>query len=181
LNSIGYNPLKRSIPKLNIMPTENDTRFRHQLIRGYVHDQGAALCGGVQGHAGLFANASDLAVLFAMLEQNGQWEGVQYLKPSTVHLFTSKQSKVSRRGLGFDKQSPQRITDSPTCPSASTATFGHTGFTGTSVWSDPISGITFVFLSNRVCPNASNKKIIELGVRTNLQELFYQALNEQNH
>ncbi len=181
LNSITYNPLQKGIAKMNIMPTEEDQRFRHQLIRGYVHDQGAALCGGVQGHAGLFANASDLAKLFAMLEQNGQWEGVQYFKPSTIRLFTSKQSKVSRRGLGFDKQSPQRISDSPTCPSASIATFGHTGFTGTSVWADPVSGLTFVFLSNRVCPNANNKKIIELGVRTSLQEIFYQAIHEENH
>ncbi len=181
LNSITYNPLQKGIAKQQIMPTELDQRFRHQLVQGYVHDQGAALCGGVQGHAGLFANASDIAKLFAMLEQNGQWEGVQYLKPSTVRYFTSKQSKVSRRGLGFDKQSPQRITDSPTCPSASIATFGHTGFTGTSVWADPVSGLTFVFLSNRVCPNANNKKIIELGVRTTLQEMFYQALDEEKH
>lgn len=180
LNSIGYNPLQRGISKIAIMPTENDTRFRHQLVRGYVHDQGAALCGGVQGHAGLFANASDLAILFAMLEQNGQWEGVQYLKPSTIRLFTSKQSKISRRGLGFDKQSPERITASPTCPSASIATFGHTGFTGTSVWSDPVTGLTFVFLSNRICPNMNNPKIIELGVRTVLQEVFYQAIRQEN-
>ena len=179
LKRMCYNPLSHGFPTSDIAPTEQDNLFRKQLICGYVHDPGAAMSGGVQGHAGLFSNATDLAVLMAMLCNEGVWQQKTYLEKQTVTLFTTKQSKVSRRGLGFDKQSPDPTHDSPTCKSASPATFGHTGFTGTSVWADPENGLVFVFLSNRVYPIAENKKIIQLNVRTNLQELFYRCLNKK--
>jgi beta-glucosidase-like glycosyl hydrolase/CubicO group peptidase (beta-lactamase class C family) len=176
LKSMCFNPLNNGFTKHEIAPTENDLSFRKQLVCGSVHDPGAAMSGGVQGHAGLFSNATDLATLMSMLCQEGVYNRKYFFEAKTVNLFTKKQSKVSRRGLGFDKQSPEQIKDSPTCASASPATFGHTGFTGTSVWADPENGLVFVFLSNRVYPIAENKKIIQLNTRTNLQELFYTIL-----
>ena len=178
LKTMCFNPLQHGFKKEEIMPTERDNYFRHQLVWGYVHDQGAAMCGGIQGHAGLFSNAKDLAMLMQMLCNKGELNGKRYFKAFTVDKFTTKQSSVSRRGLGFDKQEPNPEAASPVCKSASLETFGHTGFTGTSAWADPKYNLVFVFLSNRVYPEAGNNKIITLSIRTRIQEVLYQAMKK---
>jgi beta-glucosidase-like glycosyl hydrolase/CubicO group peptidase (beta-lactamase class C family) len=174
LSTMTYQPLKKFTAN-RIVPTENDTIFRKQLLDGYVHDQGAAMLGGVAGHAGLFSNANDVAIVMQMLLNNGSYGGETYFKPSTVKKFTAKQIEGNRRGLGFDKPDadPKK---SPTCESASLATFGHTGFTGTAAWADPETGLVYVFLSNRINPSVDNKKLIEMNVRTDVQQIIYDAL-----
>lgn len=177
LSHTSFLPLNR-FPATDIIPTENDQDFRKQLLRGYVHDQGAAMLGGVGGHAGLFSNAYDMAVIMQMLLNNGTFGGKRYFKPETVQKFTSTWGTVSRRGLGFDKPENGNGKGSPTCKSASPLTFGHTGFTGTCVWADPKYNVVYVFLSNRVNPNAENKKLVELNVRTNIQQVIYDAMQK---
>jgi beta-N-acetylhexosaminidase len=175
LRNIAFNPLQK-FSASRITPTENDAVFRHQQIRGYVHDQGAALFGGVQGHAGLFATADDVAAIFQMLLNKGSYNNRQYFKKQTVEYFTAYNSHISRRGLGFDKSAPDKDDAGPTGNRCSGYTFGHQGFTGTCVWTDPATGIIFVFLSNRVYPSADNNKINHLSVRTNAQDYIYEAL-----
>ena len=166
---------KRNLPKAQIAPSENDGYFRHQIIHGYVHDMGAAMLGGVSGHAGLFSTASDVATVYQMLLNGGVYKGKRYLKKSTVDLFTNKYSGISRRGLGFDKPDlPGR--SSPCCSQASLKTFGHQGFTGTCVWADPEHDLVFVFLSNRTYPSAENKKINSLNVREKVQGYIYSSM-----
>ena len=145
--SMGYLPLRR-FPAVSIAPTEDDRFFRKSLLRGYVHDQGAAMHGGVAGHAGLFSTALDLAKMGQMWLQEGTYGGEQYFLPSTVKLFTRRQFQTSRRGLGWDRTSGG--SDGPTSASATSGTFGHTGFTGTCIWVDPGQDLVYVFLSNRV-------------------------------
>lgn len=176
LTRIGYLPLKRNTIDL-IMPTEYDTVFRKQVVRGYVHDPGAAMYGGVAGHAGVFSNAFDLAAVFQMLLNGGTYNGKRFLQESTIQTFTSRQSKISRRGFGFDKPEPDINKPSPCYEGVPNSVFGHTGFTGTSVWSDPENHLTFIFLSNRVYPNAENNLIIKMGIRTDLQGVVYKALS----
>jgi CubicO group peptidase (beta-lactamase class C family) len=135
------------------------------------------MMGGVAGHAGLFGNAADLAAIFQMLLQHGEYAGVRYLDSATVNEFTSSQFSGNRRGLGFDKpQSPGE--DGPACPSASSSSFGHSGFTGTFVWADPEEKLIFVFLSNRVNPDASVNKLVKLGTRTRIQQVVYDAIRK---
>ncbi len=161
-----------------IVPTEEEKHFRQQLIRGDVHDEGSAMFGGVAGHAGLFSNAYDLAQLYQMLLNGGELNGVRLLKKSTIDKFTAYNSKVSRRGLGFDKPEKDNDTRKDPYPSKSVSpeTFGHTGFTGTCVWVDPKYHLVYIFLSNRVTPTRNNNKISQLNVRPNIQEAIYQAI-----
>jgi beta-glucosidase-like glycosyl hydrolase/CubicO group peptidase (beta-lactamase class C family) len=176
LKTIGFNPLDR-FPKSRILPTENDTVFRHQLIQGYVHDPGAAMMGGVCGHAGLFSDVYDLAALMQMLINGGRYSGVQLLKPETITYFTKEHySSTNRRGLGWDKQLFTPSENGPCCVSASQESFGHSGFTGTFVWADPSNKMVYIFLSNRVYPDAENNKISEMNIRTNIQQIVYDAL-----
>lgn len=175
LTRIGFHPLNR-FGRDRIPPTENDSFFRSQIVRGYVHDPGSAMYGGVAGHAGLFSNAYDLAAVFQMLLNNGTYNGKRLLDSATIKLFTSRQSKISRRGFGFDKPEPDVHKASPCYDGVSLETFGHTGFTGTCVWSDPKSKLTYVFLSNRVYPNAENNLLVKMNIRTQLQEAIYKAL-----
>ena len=176
LHTLTFNP-RNKFPLSRIMPTENDTLFRHQLIQGDVHDQASALMGGIAGHAGLFGTSNDMAVLMQMLLQEGTYGGRQYLNPETVALFTKRQFKGNRRGLGFDK--PQLIPSEagPACEEASANSFGHTGFTGTYIWADPDNDLLIVFLSNRVNPDAEPNKLVQSGIRTRIQETIYRALN----
>ena len=167
-----YNPKER-IKLDRIVPTEYDVKFRLQQVHGYVHDQGCALYGGVCGHAGLFGKAEDVGKVMQMLLDGGSYKGKQYIKPETISLFTSQQNSSSRRGLGFDKPSVDNLSSSPTSPLCSFATFGHTGFTGTCTWADPFNELIFVFLSNRVYPDAANKKLARGKYRERLQSLFY--------
>ena len=162
-----------------IVPTEEEKHFRQQLIRGDVHDEGSAMFGGVAGHAGLFSNAYDLAQLYQLLLNGGELNGVSLLKKSTIDKFTAYNSKVSRRGLGFDKPEKDNDTRKEPYPSKSVSpeTFGHTGFTGTCVWVDPKYHLVYIFLSNRVTPTRNNNKLSQLNVRPNIQEAIYQAIN----
>ncbi len=172
--SLGYQPL-RYYPVNRIAPTEKDDGFRNQLLRGYVHDQQAAMLGGVAGHAGLFGTAADLTRFFVhFLPQNHGAKKLQW-SSATLDLFTSPQYVGNRRGLGFDKPEVERGKATPTAPSASGQTFGHSGFTGTAVWIDPKSELIFVFVSNRIYPLATNTKLADLNIRTSLQEAVYLA------
>ena len=175
LKRITYNPLKKFDTK-DIAPTENDLVFRRQLLRGYVHDQGAALLGGVAGHAGIFSTARDVAAVFQMLLNNGMYKGKRYFKKETVTYFTAYSSVISRRGLGFDKPVADEKDAGPTSNRCSGYTFGHQGFTGTCAWADPATGIVFVFLSNRVCPSAENNAINRMNIRTTVQDYIYEAV-----
>ncbi len=179
LSSAGFKPLQR-MPESSIMPTENDTEFRHQLLRGYVHDQGAAMFGGVAGHAGLFSNAYDMASILQMLLNGGMFNGRRYIQKETIDLFTAYHSKISRRGYGFDKPEKDNATRKEPYPtlSASPSTFGHTGFTGTCVWADPDKQLIYIFLSNRVNPTVQNT-LLNMNVRPKIHEVIYSALEEQ--
>ena len=161
-----------------VVPTENEKWFRRQVLRGYVHDEGASLFGGVAGHAGLFSNAYDLSLLYQMLLNGGEINGERFLKPETIQLFTAYHSAISRRGLGFDKPEKDNATSKSPYPSAlaSPETYGHTGFTGTCVWVDPKANLVYIFLSNRVNPTRTNNKLSTLSVRGNIQDAIYQAI-----
>lgn len=175
LHTMTYHP-REKFPISRIMPTENDTTFRHQVVRGDVHDQASALLGGVAGHAGLFSTANDLAVIVQMLIQDGKYGGKQYIKPETVALFTSRQFKGNRRGLGFDKPQIIPTEAGPACEEASVNSYGHTGFTGTYFWADPDNDLVIVFFTNRVNPVAEPNKLVQMGIRTQIQQALYQAL-----
>lgn len=175
--TLGYKPLMK-FNRDKIVPTQDDVFFRHQLINGYVHDPGAAMFGGVAGHAGLFSNANDLAKMLQMYLQNGSYGGEQFLKKSTLDIFTSSHFRCegNRRGLGFDK--PIAECNGPACASASAKSYGHQGFTGTVFWVDPEEGLLYIFLSNRIHPDEENKKINKLDIRTNVQQVLYDAIKE---
>jgi beta-N-acetylhexosaminidase len=173
-HALGYLPLKK-FPQDLIAPTENDILFRKKLLTGYVHDQGAAMHGGIAGHAGLFGSANDLAKLGQMLLQKGSYGGQRYYKPETVEIFTSKQYEPSRRGLGWDKPTPSDW-NGPTTLLASNKTFGHTGFTGTCIWVDPEFNLVFIYLSNRVHPDMTNNKLLNANIRPRIQEVIYKAI-----
>lgn len=177
-SATGYTPWKR-FPKGRVAPTENDKLFRGRTLQGDVHDPGAALRNGVAGHAGLFSDANGVAMLMQMLVDGGVYAGHRYLSEGVVREFTKCQfckpdGSGNRRGLGFDR--PARGGKGPTCDCVSYASFGHTGFTGTMTWADPESRVVYVFLSNRVYPNAERNKLVELGIRTKVQEVVHSAV-----
>ena len=178
LGSMTYNPLTR-FPKSCIAPTEKDTYYRREQIQGTVHDQTAALVGGVGGHAGLFATANDLAVLMQMNLQNGRYGGNTYFQNSVVNEFSRPQVLGNKRGLGWDRGDPTK-SEGPTSRLAPASTFGHTGFTGTCVWLDPDNQILYVFLSNRVYPDAGNIKLRTYNIRTRIQEVIYKAMEAKS-
>lgn len=175
MKTAGYNPRSR-FAKNRMVPTQNDTVFRKTLLEGFVHDEGAAMAGGVAGHAGLFATANDLAIYGQLLLNRGEYGGAQYFKPETVDLFTSKQSATSRRGLGFDRYDPKPKAEYPS-KLANSSVFGHTGYTGTCIWVDPKNQFIYIFLSNRVHPQVSTK-IYDLNVRSRIQDVIYETINK---
>jgi CubicO group peptidase (beta-lactamase class C family) len=175
MQTAGFLPLYRFSPD-QIPPTENDKEYRGSLLDGYVHDPTAALLGGVAGHAGLFASANDIAILYQMMLNKGSYGGTQYIKPEVVDLFTSKQSLVSRRGLGFDRWDPIADRHYPS-KLASDQTYGHTGFTGTCIWVDPKYNLVYVFLSNRVNPSVGSK-LGSLNIRPRIQDVVYEAIGK---
>ncbi|MEQ9443752.1 MAG: serine hydrolase [Cyclobacteriaceae bacterium] len=176
LHTLRYRPLCQ-FSQEQIAPTEEDTHFRNTLVQGTVHDEGAALSGGVAGHAGLFSDANDLAVLMQMNLQGGYYGGQHYFPWGAVEMFSKRPYNDSRRGLGWDK--PEFLHDGgPTASEASLASFGHLGFTGTSVWVDPKYDLVYVFLSNRVHPSARNTKLLTEGIRTKIQSVVYQAMQD---
>jgi CubicO group peptidase (beta-lactamase class C family) len=177
MSSTGFKP-SGYLPSMKVVPTETDAYFRHQALRGDVHDEGAALMGGVAGHAGLFSNAYDLAQLYQLLLNGGSLNGTQLLKPATIQLFTSYGSTSSRRGLGFDKPEKDNATRKDPYPSrnAPPETFGHTGFTGIGVWADPVNNLQYIFMSNRVNPSRSNNLISQLNIRSQIQDAIYESI-----
>ncbi|WP_435577505.1 glycoside hydrolase family 3 N-terminal domain-containing protein [Gilvibacter sp.] len=174
-NLTGYKPLGRYSEK-RIPPTEDDYYFRMQAVKGYVHDQGAAMLGGVSGHAGLFANANDVAKIMQMYLWNGNYGGQQFFKKSTLDDFNTCYfcEDDVRRGVGFDK--PQLGDVGPTCGCVSMTSFGHSGFTGTFTWADPEEEIVYVFLSNRTYPTADNRMLISSDLRSRIQQAIYDAI-----
>jgi beta-glucosidase-like glycosyl hydrolase/CubicO group peptidase (beta-lactamase class C family) len=173
---------EKHFPLSRIVPTEYDSLFRKTLIHGKVHDEGAALLDGISGHAGLFGNANDLAKLMQMYLQNGYYGGQQFLEEKTVKQWASYPLSVdenSRRGVGFDKPDRKKPGISA-APSASGASFGHSGFTGTYTWVDPSQDLVYVFLSNRVYPTRNNSKISDANIRTGINEVIYQAIKKGN-
>jgi beta-glucosidase-like glycosyl hydrolase/CubicO group peptidase (beta-lactamase class C family) len=178
LNFTGFKPAEH-FPLDYIAPTENEKGFRSQLLHGDVHDPGAAMFGEVAGHAGLFSNAYEVAVLAQMLLNGGVLNGHNFFSKATVDYFNQYHSDISRRGLGFDKPEKDNATrpEPYPCASASPLTFGHTGFTGTCFWVDPKYNLIYVFLSNRVnSPDAG--KFLRMNVRPKVQEAIYQSLPE---
>jgi CubicO group peptidase (beta-lactamase class C family) len=177
LANCTYNPLDK-FTRDRIIPTENDKTYRNQLIHGYVHDQGAAMMGGIGGHAGLFSNASDLAVIMQMILNKGVYGGQRFITEATINEFTRCQfcENDNRRGLGFDKPEMNYSKQGPTCKCVSSLSFGHTGFTGTMAWVDPEKDLIYIFLSNRVNPDAENKKINTLSTRVEIQEAIYDLI-----
>jgi beta-N-acetylhexosaminidase len=180
MTTTGFKPWQRfGIER--IIPTEDEKYFRRQILRGYVHDEGAAMFGGVSGHAGLFSNAYDLSMLYQMLLNGGEFNGRRYLKKETVDLFTAYHSDISRRGYGFDKPEKDNASRKEPYPSslASPLTFGHTGFTGTCVWADPAAGLVYVFLSNRVYNTRNNNLLGQMNIRGKIQDAIYNALKSE--
>jgi len=176
LSTATFRPTE-TIPLKNIAPSEEEPYFRNQFIRGTVHDPGAAMFGGVGGHAGLFSDAYDMAILMQMLLNGGIFNGKRYLQTATIDLFTTYGSSNSRRGLGFDKPEKDNYKRETSYPAlqASPQTFGHTGFTGTCVWADPRHNLVYIFLSNRLTPDGSNNKLVKMNVRTDILEAAYKA------
>ena len=177
----AYHTLYRPLSKFSrdeIAFTEKDTFLRRQHIHGYVHDELAAFSGGVQGNAGLFSNANDLAKLFQMWLNGGTYGGVRMLKASTVETFTTQKSPNSHRGLGFDKPVVGDPEASNTCPEATPETYGHTGFTGTCFWVDPKNDMFYIFLSNRVSPTRNNPNFGRISARSHINSLIYKAIRD---
>lgn len=172
-----YRPLNKFQPE-QIAYTEVDTYLRKQHIHGYVHDELAAFSGGVQGNAGLFSNANDLAKLFQMWLNGGEYGGTVYFKKSTVDTFLKSKSPNSHRGLGFDKPNLKNKNASNTCDEATAETVGHTGFTGTRFWIDPKNDMIFIFLSNRVCPTRDNPAFARVSASSHIQSLLYQSIEK---
>lgn len=177
MGTTGFKPRNR-FPVDRMVPTETEKHFRRQTTQGDVHDEGASMFGGVAGHAGLFSDAYDLAMLYQMLLNGGEFNGEHYIKPATIKLFTAYHSRVSRRGYGFDKPEKDNAIRRDPYPSslASSQAFGHTGFTGTCVWVDPKYDVVFIFLSNRVYPTRENNKLSQLQIRGKIQDAIYRAL-----
>ena len=159
-----------------LVPTEEDKYFRRQRVQGNVHDMGAAMLGGVSGHAGLFSTSGDLVAIMQMLLNDGYYGGRQYLKSSIVRTFITRHAKCTRRGIGFDLKELNGNKSQNMCPEASSATFGHLGFTGTSTWVDPVSNLIFVFLSNRTYPSMHNYKLNKEDIRPKMQSVVYKAM-----
>ena len=173
LNRMLYQPLK-NFADTQVVPTEEDQTFRKQLLRGYVHDPGAAMLGGVAGHAGIFANAWSLANVMQLFLNKGQMGGMNFFSEATYAEFTKQQYPGNRRGAGFDRPN---ASGGGTCDElASQQSFGHSGFTGTLAWADPKNKVIFIFLSNRVHPSQDNWKLRDLNIRTDMQHVVYEAL-----
>ncbi|MEM8927908.1 MAG: serine hydrolase [Bacteroidota bacterium] len=179
--TLGFNPLRNGITH-PVVPTENDTLFRHTLTKGWVHDENAALLGGVSGNAGLFGTATDVLKMMHLYQSFGELYGKRLLKKEIVKEFIKIQypENDNRRGLGFDKpligNDTLSLKDAYPAPRTSSQSFGHAGFTGTFAWADPEHELTFIFLSNRVYPTRENRALYSLNIRPQLHQLFYNAL-----
>ena len=175
LSTIKYNPLKY-FDKKDIVPSNEDRFFRKTRLQGFVHDETAVLLGGVSGNAGQFSNAKTVAKIYQMILDGGTYRGERYLGESTCDLFKTTKSKLSRRGLGYDKPNPIKSQSSPCSESTPLETFGHTGFTGTGAWADPVNNIVYVFISNRIYPSIWPNKLSSDDIRERIQEVIYTSL-----
>ncbi len=177
-STMTFLPMQK-FPLEEIVPTEIDSTFRKQIIHGVVNDPGAAMMGGVAGHAGLFSNSNDLAKMFQMYLNNGTYGGVKYLDSAVIADYTRCQfcDQHNRRGAGFDK--PSGDNQGPTCLGISSKSYGHSGFTGTFAWADPDKQIVYIFLSNRTYPDATNTKLTKMNIRTRIQEVIYKSIEEK--
>lgn len=174
--SLTYRPAREGVDLNNIAPTEKDPFLRRQLVHGYVHDELAAFSGGVQGNAGLFGNANDIAKVCQMWLDKGTYGDARILSEPTVRTFTTTKSPTCRRGLGFDKPDKENPDNSPTCEEASAEVFGHLGFTGTVFWVDPKEDLIFVFLCNRVYPTRENSAFSASNIRPELFRQVYRSI-----
>ncbi len=174
MENLGFLP-KKSINIDRIVPTENDYEFRSQLLKGDVHDMGAAMFGGIGGHAGLFSNANDLAKIMQLYLNKGIYGDEFYFSSEIIDEYTKCQfcQEENRRGLGFDKPALENQEGGPTCKCVSELSYGHSGFTGTLAWADPETQIIYIFLSNRIHPSSDNKKLLDLNVRTDIMEQIF--------
>lgn len=179
--TLMFNPEKNQFSKDRIVPTEADSVYRKAEVLGWVHDENASLMGGVSGNAGLFATAGDLAKLMQMYMNMGIYNGKRFISEETLREFTRVQypENDNRRGLGFDKpylnNAEKPLPEAYPNPEVSAESFGHSGFTGTFVWADPVNQLVFVFLSNRVYPTRTHTAIYDLNIRPALMQVFYQA------
>lgn len=180
-STLGFKPETKNFPN-KIVPTEVDTIFRHALTQGWVHDENAALLGGISGNAGLFGTAIDLAKMMQFYANYGNYNGHQLISKNTLEEFIKVQypKNDNRRGLGFDKpyfnNSELALADAYPAPEVSDNSFGHSGFTGTFVWADPENQLVYIFLSNRVYPSRDHRNIYSLHIRSAIQEVFYKAI-----
>ncbi|PTM08325.1 MAG: beta-N-acetylglucosaminidase, partial [Bacteroidetes bacterium] len=176
-NFTTYNP-REKFSNTQIVPTEIDDYYRNQEVHGYVHDMGAAMQNGVGGHAGVFSNANDIAKIMQLFLQKGYYGGKRYFKTQTLDKFNTCYfcENNNRRGIGFDK--PQLGEEGPTCGCISMTSFGHSGFTGTYAWADPEEELVYVFMANRTWPNAGKNKLLRENIRTEIQRLIYEAIDE---
>ena len=175
LRRMGYRPLQRFATN-EIVPSEIDTYFRCQELRGYVHDMGCAMMGGVSGHAGVFTDAEDLAVFFQMYMNGGSYGGKDYIDPDILKLFTTRYQNSTRRGLGFDMRELEPGKHILVGRDASSSTYGHTGFTGACVWNDPEHQLVYVFLSNRTYPTMRNDALKTMDIREKIHQRAYKAI-----
>ncbi|KUF43558.1 glycoside hydrolase family 3 N-terminal domain-containing protein [Myroides marinus] len=171
-----YNPLRKF--DINVIPpTEEDNYYRYTTVQGYVHDMGAAMQGGVSGHAGLFGSALDVAKMMQLYLNKGEYGGDRFFSVNTFDAFNECVycTKGSRRGVGFDK--PQKPGSAgPTCGCASMSSFGHTGFTGTMAWADPEKDLVYVFLSNRTYPDSNVNNLSKGNTREDIQQVIYESI-----
>lgn len=174
-NYTTFLPLKK-INKKNIAPTENDRFLRNQILIGYPHDETAAIIGGVSGNAGLFSNANDMAKILQMFLNEGTYGGKRYISETTSRTFTQAKSAVSHRGLGFDKPNKSKQNSNLTGKSTPASAYGHTGYTGTCFWVDPDNQLIYIFLSNRVYPSRLYTKLMDMDIRTRIQDTIYEAM-----
>jgi CubicO group peptidase (beta-lactamase class C family) len=173
LNSLVYNPLGK-IKSERIVPTEFDKKWRNQQLKGQVQDETAAFLGGVGGHAGLFSSAEDLATIGQMLLNGGEYGGTRLFKKETIDFFTSTKHG-NHRGLGFDVKSKKGAAG---CYyGAGKGTFGHSGYTGTSLWVDPANDLVYVFLSNRVYTDKKNDRLMKYKTREMVHRAIYKAMD----
>lgn len=180
LSHTSFKPLQHGFHKKEIAPTEKDGTFRKQLVHGYVHDQTSALMNGNAGNAGLFSTAEEIGAIFLMLQNGGMYDGERYLSESTVAEFTKMHHLHGCQVRGFGFHTPKATGTSSIVPAAaSTHIFGHQGFTGTVVWCDPKEELIFVFLSNRVCPDAEPNNLAKSGIRLKAHELIYKGIGSR--
>ena len=178
LEHTGYLPLRR-FAKSEIVPSNKDHFLRKETLQGVVHDEASAFFGGLAGNAGLFSTARDVARVYQMLLNGGEIDGQRYLSKETCQLFTTETSKISRRGLGFDKPDADDPKKGNCAPAAPAEVYGHTGFTGTCAWVDPVNELVYVFLSNRIYPDVTNRKLNQLHIRERIQGAIYDAMKKK--